>query len=46
MRICMHGDENKLLLKHIYIFVPFSNIFGAIIFQFGHEVRGEEMYIG
>ena len=33
MRICMHGYENELLLKHIYIFVPFSNSFGAIIFQ-------------
>jgi hypothetical protein len=46
MRICMHRDENKLLLKQIYIFVPFSDSFGAIIFQLGHEVRGEEMYIG
>jgi hypothetical protein len=33
MRICMHGYENELLLKHIYIFVPFSNSFGGIIFQ-------------
>ncbi len=42
----MHRDKNEILLKCIYIFVPSSNSFGAIIFQFGHEVRGEEMYIG
>jgi hypothetical protein len=43
MRICMYRDENELLLKHIYIFVPFGNSFGAIIFQSGYEVRGKEM---
>ena len=48
MEICIDRDKNKLLLEYIDILLcsPRSNRIWSVVFEGGHEMRREKVYIG